>query len=152
MTVGRLPPGSGIINALIFKLLEVLEWQLAVLDAGGDDDRSRAQGNAIFEGDLVHSGIAFEGKGLAGDGEAHAEFQGLHKGTVRQPLPRNANRESRDSSRSWNCVPACPPPGAMPSMTTVEETLRGSINGGGETGRSGPDHGDVIDDALSGIF
>jgi hypothetical protein len=38
----------------------------------------------------VDIAIAFEGKGIAGDGEAHAEFKGLHKGTIRESLPRDA--------------------------------------------------------------
>ena len=40
VTVGRLHASGCIVDALIFKLLEVLERQLAVLCSGGDDDRS----------------------------------------------------------------------------------------------------------------
>ena len=134
VTVGRLHAGGCIVDALIFKPLEVLERQLAVLCAGGDDDRSGAQGNVIFEGDLVDIAVGLEGKGVAGDGEAHAEFQGLHKSTVRESLPRDAGGKTEIVFDFGACARLSSRRNAFDDYGG--ETLRRGIDGSSETGRS----------------
>ena len=110
--------GGPVVDAAAGQLVAAVGRQLAVGDAGGQDDRVRVDGAAVGEPHGAFGSVDLQGGGRAGGDQFGAELLGLPARPIGQLAAGHPVRESRGSSRSVELWPAWPPV-AVRSMSTV---------------------------------
>ena len=133
---------GGVVDARHLVPVEIGDGELAVVGAGGGDDRAPGHLRAVGEGERVVPGDEVEPGDGARGGDDGTELLGLERGSGGEVLTGDAGGEAEVvlDARARGCLST--------DRRTVQgerpEALRRGVHGGGQPRRAGADHHDVV--------